>query len=1001
MGPAGRTGVYLVTRAPRPRYTRKISIPYTICGNKRNLAIFPELLKVLQRCAETTYVKQGFPSCQSPGAGIVNTPFAPRGSAAGKTRPKRMSSPVVALETYRKKRQFDVTPEPRGRKALTGGHRYVIQKHAARRLHYDLRLELDGVMKSWAVTRGPSLDPNEKRLAVHVEDHPVDYNAFEGTIPQGEYGGGTVMIWDRGTWAPDGDPHKGYAKGHLVFDLNGEKLHGRWHLVRMRGRSDDRHDNWLLIKGKDKEARGPGEKDILQEESRSVTTGRSIEEIAAGKGGKKRVWHSNRRSGADANDKTPAKARDARAAKPAAKPVARARDRAKSSPNAGGRRRAVKTQRDKETDKGALLPDFIPFSLATLRDNAPSGPGWLHEIKFDGYRMEARLDHGRVRLMTRKRQDWTHRFEPIAMAVAALPAETALLDGEIVVEDERGLSNFSLLQTSLKEGRSERFVYHVFDLLHLDGRDLTGEPLVERKAALERLLKGGAGGPIRYTDHFDEGGPLILRKACEMGFEGLISKRRNASYYSGRSDNFIKTKCHGRQEFVVVGYTPAASLPLAVGALTVAVHEKGELRYAGRIGTGYTQKMARDLYRRLEPLRTDRRPVALPADERRKDVIWVKPEVVVEAEFAGVTHGGVLRQASFKGTREDKSPAEVVREVAAADRSGDRQSAQDPPVSPGDKMPSRRSPASTAARTSPHKPNPARKGKDRNADGIALRLTHPDRVYWPDVGVTKEDLAAYYMEIWDWMKPHILGRALSLVRAPEGIEGETFFQKHIAANVKSSPLRHAVPGKDHDVIAVETREDLVALVQSGALEVHVRGSRLDSLETCDRLVFDLDPGEGVPWPQVIEAARETRDRLTAEQLESFVKLSGGKGIHVVVPIMDVDWDTAKLFTQRIATAMSADSPNRYLAKVTKSLRNGRIFIDYLRNSREATSIAPYSSRARPGAPVSAPVTWERLARTTGGNDFKLLDLTRRLKSDAWADIGKVRQRLPEPAKRRQ
>jgi bifunctional non-homologous end joining protein LigD len=915
----------------------------------------------------------------------------------------------VALETYRKKRKFGVTLEPRGRKGRSSGrHHYVIQKHAARRLHYDLRLELGGVMKSWAVTRGPSLDPNEKRLAVHVEDHPIEYNAFEGTIPEGEYGGGTVMIWDRGSWLPEGDPHKGYAKGHLVFDLDGEKLHGRWHLVRMRPRAGERHDNWLLIKGKDEEARGPRDKDILEEKPLSAATGRSIEEIAAGKGGKKRVWHSNRADGAKSREKSEDQATfKQKIAKIAAKIAATSptprqgktkpptQRQAKTKPPARPRTRANSPARNAESTrcgkgeashpiKSKPPPNFIPLSLATRYDKAPSGPDWLHEIKFDGYRMEARLDGDNVQLLTRKQQNWTHRFPPVAEAVAALSAATALLDGEIVVEDDHGISNFSLLQTDLRDNRTDRFVYYVFDLLHLDGRDLTGEPLAERKAALARLLKGyGKGGVIRYTDDFDEAGPVILRHACEMGLEGIVSKRRSAAYRSGRTDNFVKSKCYGREEFVVAGYTPATAMPRAIGALTVATHENGELRYAGRVGTGYTQNMAHDLFKRLAPLRVDRRPIELPPDERRKDVVWVEPKIVVEAEFAGVTHGGVLRQASFKGIREDKTANEVVREMPA-------------PRPPSQAQPARRSARTMKASVA----NGKKSKKDESASGTALHLTHPDRIYWPDVGVTKKALAEYYVSVWDWIKPHILNRALSLVRAPEGVGGETFFQKHIAANVKSSPLRRAVAGKDHDVIAVETLDDLIALVQSGALEIHVRGSRLDGLETCDRIVFDLDPGEGVAWPQIVAAAREVRERLKAEKLESFVKLSGGKGIHVTLPIEDADWEEAKLFSQAVATRMAADNPKLYLAKMTKSLRAGRVFIDYFRNSREATSIAPYSTRARPGAPVSAPVSWERLSRTAGGNDFAVLDLKKRLKDDAWAEIGSVRQKLPERSKRR-
>ena len=901
----------------------------------------------------------------------------------------------MALEIYRKKRQFGVTPEPRGRKGPDGGHHYVIQKHAARRLHYDLRLELDGVMKSWAVTRGPSLNPDDKRLAVHVEDHPVEYNSFEGTIPEGEYGGGTVMIWDRGTWIPDGDPHKAYDKGHLVFDLHGEKLHGRWHLVRMRGRANDRHDNWLLIKGKDAEARGPRDADILEQEPLSAVTGRSIEEIAGAAGGKKRVWHSNRAPEAKAEGRNAFKQRIrqivarpesrpraktrpsgkgklAAKTKPAvaAKSVVRAKRGAKTkqsaNPTSKGRNSGKRPAKSSSAAGNAPLPDFVPFSLAALFDHPPSGPGWVHEIKYDGYRLQARLDHGDVRLLTRKRQDWTHRFQAVANSVAALPATTALLDGEVVVEDARGISSFSLLQTDLK-ARRNRFIYYVFDLLHLDGRDLTAEPLTARKAVLARLLRGvGKDGILRLAQYFGESGPLILRHARDLGLEGIVSKRRAAPYRSGRSDNFIKSKCRLTQEFVVAGYVPSKASPNAIGALIVAVHENGVLRYAGRVGTGYTATIARDLFKRLERLRTDRRPIDPPADERRKDVVWVKPALVVQAEFVGVTHGGVLRQASFKGIREDKPADEVVREVPAK--------------------------AAVASATAT-KARGANDGADGSA-AVGPQLTHPDRVYWPDIGVTKRQLADYYVSVWDWMKPHIVGRALSLVRSPEGVGGEAFFQKHIAANVKSSPLRQAVPGKDRDVIAVRTVDDLVALVQSAALEIHVRGSRLDSLETCDRIVFDLDPGEAVAWPQIVAAAREVRHRLKAETLESFVKLSGGKGIHVVVPIADADWQATKRFTQRIAAGMAADSPRLYLATMTKALRKGRIFIDYFRNSREATSIAAYSSRARPGAPVSAPVAWERLPRTVGGNDFTVLDLKKRIKDDAWAEIGKVRQRLP-------
>jgi bifunctional non-homologous end joining protein LigD len=894
----------------------------------------------------------------------------------------------VALDVYRKKRRFGVTPEPRGRKAVRGDFRYVIQKHAARRLHYDLRLELDGVMKSWAVTRGPSLDPSEKRLAVQVEDHPIEYNSFEGTIPQGEYGGGTVMIWDRGRWAPEGDPQEGLAKGHLDFELQGKKLRGRWHLVRLRSRPNDRADNWLLIKGKDEYARGSGDKDILEKMPSSAATGRTMGEIAAGKG-RKRVWHSNRAEpNADGKkafkerikklaQKSPAKTRTK--AQPAA---ARSRLKTSATPS---------TQRDK-----ARLPDFVPVSLATLRENPPGGPDWLHEIKYDGYRIEARLDRGRVRLLTRREQDWTHRFPPIAAAVGNLAADTALLDGELVVENDRGISNFSLLQIALKEGRTDRFGYYVFDLLHLDGRDLTPEPLVERKAALQRLIKKSDDtGPISYAEHFDEEGPILLRHACEMKLEGIVSKLKTAPYRSGRSENFIKSKCHDRQELVVVGFTRSTAMPKAIGALTVAYYDNGELRYAGRIGTGYTHQTARDLWKRLEGLHTDRPPVAVPEDERRKNVIWVKPQTVIEAEFRGWTHDRLLRQAAFKGLREDKPPREVVREMPATPH---------PPPAVRSAATARTAAAAKRTRAVVSDPPPARAGKERNdeaaSDMTGIHLTHPDKVYWPDAGISKRDLAEYYVEIWDWMRPQVTDRALAIVRGPEGIGGEMFFQKHIGANVKSSPLRHAVASKEHDVIAVQTLDDMLALVQSGALEIHVRGSRLENLELCDRIVFDLDPGEGVAWRDIVAAAREVRQRLQSFKLESFVKLTGGKGIHVVLPIAGTDWDSVKSFGEQLSAAMVADSPQLYVGKMTKALRGGHIFIDYFRNSREATAVAPYSTRARPGAPVSAPVTWERLSRTNGGNDFTLRDAKKRLRSDAWDDIGKLRQTLPTLAPQR-
>jgi bifunctional non-homologous end joining protein LigD len=720
-----------------------------------------------------------------------------------------------------------------------------------------------------------------------------------------------------------------------------------------------------------------------------------MDEIAGGRG-KKRVWHSNRSAKRSPADASPQTQREFRAELQAQSQRLKGRGERKASARPGAKRKAtakaampVAAKRSGEpmrtTRRRGGLPDFVPPSLATLHSAPPEGADWLHEIKFDGYRIEARLDRGRVRLLTRKQLDWTHRFERIANAVAALPAETALLDGELVVEDEKGVSSFSLLQTDLKDDREDRFVYWIFDLLYLDGRDFTKEPLTVRKAALRQLLNGQRrNGAIRYADHFEAHGSEILDHACKMNLEGIVSKLRDAPYRSGRSENFIKTKCHNEQEFVVAGFTPSTAMPNAVGALTVAFHEGGKLRYAGRVGTGYTHQTARDLWRRLNALRVERPPLTLPKDERRKNVVWVRPDLVIETEFRGVTHDGLLRQAAFKGVREDKPAGEVVREI---------------PVE--ESMPAKKRQMRKSGERKPAAREAKKSARSARASGGAaqaavadVHLTHPDRVYWADVGITKQDLAEYYVDVWKVMAPHLIDRPLAIVRCPDGITGECFFQKHIASNIKDSPLRHVVESKEHDVIAVEKLSDLIELAQFGALEIHVRGSRLGRLELCDRIVFDLDPGDSVGWKEMVAAAQETRDRLKAQKLNSFVKLSGGKGIHVVVPITGADWEATKRFAAHLAASMTADSPDRYLAKMTKSLRKGKIFIDYFRNSREATSVAVYSTRARAGAPISMPLSWEALPRSNSGNQFTIENWKKHLKADPWAEIGKIKQKLP-------
>jgi bifunctional non-homologous end joining protein LigD len=894
------------------------------------------------------------------------------------------------LQTYREKRRFGITPEPRGKKARAKGHAYVVQKHAARRLHYDLRLELDGVMKSWAVTRGPSLVPGEKRLAVHTEDHPIEYNEFEGTIPQGQYGGGTVMIWDRGEWLPAGDPHRAYKKGHLEFHLKGDKLRGRWHLVRMRKRAGERQDPWLLIKAADEDARGADDPDILEEKPLSAVTGRSIDEIAAGKPVRKKaarattpaaaVWHSNRKPAA---------------AKTAARPRERkVRAASKKTPaTKGSPRRSKSSASDGPPIAGARaapLPDFVPPCLTLLSDTAPDAPNWLHEIKFDGYRVQARLANGKVQLKTRKNLDWTDKFQSVAAAVADLPAEHALIDGEIVVEDSDGHSSFSALQEELKAGGDD-FAFYAFDLLHLDGFDLTRAALTARKQLLQDVLADvSAAGRVRFSEHFETEGSRLLEHACGLKLEGIISKLRDAPYRSGRTGDWLKIKCSEQQEFVVAGYAPSIVDPRAIGAFILGYYDDGQLTYAGRVGTGFTRKTAGDLWRQLQPLRTAKPSFKpLPEEERGRGGEWVEPRMVVEVDSRGWTHGMRLRHPSFKGVREDKPASEVVREGKTMAT----------PASRAAKA-SRRTQArrvATGGRTKA-KTRSRRASQDTATD---LPLTNPDRVYWPDIGLTKQGLAEYYLKVWDRIAPHVVDRALSLVRCPEGTAGECFFQKHASAGLDSKRLKLVPEDKDH-VIAIDTIDGLIALVQAGVLEIHVRGSSIDHLDQCNRIVFDLDPSPEVGWVQVVEATREVRARLEAMGLQTFLKTTGGKGLHVVLPIENAPWDDVKAFTRSVAEAMAGDSPNRYIATASKKARTGRIFVDYLRNSREATAICAYSTRARPGATVSVPITWSELGSLKVPNQYTVANLPQRLqrlRRDPWADIGKVKQRLPARRRR--
>jgi bifunctional non-homologous end joining protein LigD len=834
----------------------------------------------------------------------------------------------MALETYRKKRDFTATPEPKGGRARKSGNSFVIQKHDATRLHYDFRLEMDGVLKSWAVTRGPSLVAGEKRLAVHVEDHPLEYGGFEGTIPKGEYGGGTVIVWDRGTWTPIGDAHKGYAKGHLDFELDGEKLHGRWHLVRMHGKPREKRENWLLIKGDDEFAQPEDAPDILEERPESVKTGREIADVA----GEAPGWSSK-------TGKINKRAASRRKAKVASPP-----DDAASEQETGP------LIPDPSTIEGArktALPGFVEPTLASLVASPPGGERWLHEIKFDGYRLQARIEAGRVKLLTRSGLDWTKKFgKPVVEALQALPIGTALIDGELVVEKNTGASDFSALQADLSEGRSDRFLFYAFDLLYLDGYDLTALPLIERKRLLEQLIGKGA-GIIRYSGHFEEDGDMVLRHACRLSLEGVVSKLRDAPYRSGRGKSWVKSKCSARQEFVVAGYVPSTTSRQAIGSLILGVYEGDDLVHVGRVGTGFTVPVAEELFRRLNRMRIQSSPFAkrLTADEARQ-ARYVRPELVAEVEFRAWTADDHLRHASFRGLREDKDPRKVVRETART----------------------------TAPATAPRR---------------TVKLTHPDRLYWPDDGVTKEGLADYYAEVWRHIAPFIVGRPLALLRCPSGITGEKFFQKHAwkGINPKVALVRDPKELGDEPLISINDLDGLLGLVQAATLEIHPWGSTVTDWERPDTIVMDLDPGDGVPWETVIAAAGEVRQRLEDAGLVAFVKTSGGKGLHVVAPLKPkADWTAVKAFTKGIADAMAADTPDRFVSTITKSQRRGKILVDYLRNQRGATAVAAYSTRARPGAAVSMPLAWNELNPGIGPAYFTVANTPMRLaalKSDPW------------------
>jgi bifunctional non-homologous end joining protein LigD len=824
-----------------------------------------------------------------------------------------------SLALYRAKRDFARTKEPSGASLPTGGNGFVVQKHAASRLHYDFRLELDGVLLSWAVTRGPSANPDDKRLAVRTEDHPLDYARFEGTIPKGEYGGGTVMLWDNGIWEPIAgkDPRKTLPEGHLHFILHGRRMKGEWILFRLKPRGKEKGENWILRKVED--AFSGGSDDLIGIHLTSIDTGRTMEEIAAGKAVAKK------KAGASATGRAVAS-------------------------------KAKKKAKPRKKGKGTL-PSFQPVQLATLVDHVPAGERWVHELKYDGYRTLLAVASGEGRAYTRSGLDWSDRFAALIADAVTLDASSALIDGEAVVILPDGRTSFQALQAALKDDPGQ-IDYMAFDLLELDGEDLTGRPLIERKAMLAALIGEGR-GHIRYSDHIVGQGEQLFENFCGAGLEGVISKRVDARYTGARSGSWVKTKCIRRQEFVIVGWTPSDK-QRGFRSLLLGVHEKGKLRYAGKVGTGFSGDEVERLMKRMAPLEQKKATVeAPPAAVRRAH--WIKPKLVAEVAFIEFTGEGVLRHSSYLGLREDKKPEAVVLEVATP----------------------------TATVVSP------------DADS-GVTISNRDRVIFPEGKLTKGELADYYETVADIMLPWAGSRPISLVRCPQGRDKKCFFQKHDAGSFGDSVRQVAILEKDgHEepYLFVDSPAGLLTCVQMGTIEFHGWGARIEDVEKADRLVFDLDPDEGLAFKDVVSAAFHVQDVLGQMGLVTFPMVTGGKGVHVIAPLTPTaQWPQVKDFAHRFATALAQADPGRFTAALAKARRTGKIFIDYLRNQRGATAVMPYSARSRPFAPIAVPITWEELRDLDSAAHWHIGDaaeMVKRAGSKNLAHWGRADQILPD------
>ncbi len=848
------------------------------------------------------------------------------------------------LSRYKQKRDFDITPEPpaelpraarKRRKALS----FVIQKHWARRLHYDFRLEANGVMLSWAVPRGPSFDPAEKRMAVHVEDHPISYNSFEGTIPARQYGAGNVIIWDRGTWEPQGDPDEGMRDGKLVFRLHGEKLAGLWELIRI-SKPEAKQDQWMLFKKRDEWARPQAEYDVI------AALPDSVVERPLG----------------------PIEEREPRGAPPADRGLADEREPRGEAPPDLAQAVAVKS-----------LPARLAPQLASLSVSPPTGPGWLVEPKFDGYRILARVDAGGVRLFTRNGHDWTDKMKSLAAAVAALGARRSWLDGEIVVLDDKGVPDFNALQNALGSARSDAIVYFAFDAPYFDGQDLRKVPLASRRALLRRLFDAHGGSRVRYSQDFEAPAAQMLEAACRMGMEGVIAKRVDAPYVSARSESWLKLKCSLRQEFVVCGFTDRSGARGEVGSLLLGYHEDGRLRYAGSVGTGWDARTGRSLHRQLAELEVPE-PALDPASvkpgrwSRRAagSERWIRPELVAEVAFTEWTADGHVRHPTFRGLRSDKPPADIVREQALG------------PAGPA-----------------PGAPSGGRSAAGKAGAGASpVRISNPERVIDPASGIRKVDLVRYYESVADWILPHLANRPVSLVRAPEGITGELFFQKHPETRMPGMTILDPALWPGHGaLLAVDDVDALLSAAQMNTIEFHTWNSLAGAIDDPDRMIFDLDPGEGVSWAHLQEAAILMKGLLEELKLQSWLKTSGGKGLHVVVPLIPkLDYSIVKAFSQAVVQHLARTIPSRFVAVSGGSNRVGRIFVDYIRNGHGQTTVAAFSARSRPGMGVSIPVAWEQLMSLKSGAQWTVRTAREYLsfqKDDPWTAYWSCQQGLED------